>query len=46
MSRLVKVIKKKILNIPKIGTIGYHPSDLPKIKVDIQLFGASFFGSQ
>lgn len=39
-----KLLKKKILNIPKIGTIGYHPSDLPKNKGRHPIIWSIFLG--
>ena len=30
MFRMVHIIDSKILKIPRLGVIGYHPSDLPK----------------
>ena len=34
-----RLLKAPVLNIPKMGVVGYHPSMLPKIEEGIQLFG-------
>ena len=34
------IVEKRFLKIAPRGTIGYHPSDLPKIEEGIQLYGA------